>query len=68
MVVPTHRSAEVAEQAWDRETHLDLPSYAASDSEFRTLVRAGIASFEAGPTYDLAAVEAELRDIISGEG
>jgi hypothetical protein len=46
----------------------DLPCCVANDAEFRAAVRAGIASFEVGPTYDLATVEAELRGIIHGQG
>ena len=34
-----------------------------NDDEFRAAVRAGIASYKAGPTYDLETIEAELYRI-----
>ena len=61
MATQIQEGDEVVEQIY-----ADLPCYAAGDAEFRALVQAGIASLGAAPTHDLAAIEAELREIIHG--
>lgn len=42
----------------------DLSCFVASEAEFRAAVEAGIAAFQAGPTFALPTIEAELRAII----
>ena len=41
-----------------------MRNHAATEAEFIALVEEGIKSYEAGPTFDLEAVDAELRDML----
>ena len=50
--------------AAEEQIYPDLSCFVRSNAEFRIAVEAGAAAFDAGPTYDLATVEAELSDII----
>ncbi len=53
------------DQSVDSRIYPDMPNHAATEAEFIALVEAGIASFEAVPTFDLAAVAAEIRDMLN---
>ncbi len=55
------------DQSVDSRIYPDIPNHAATEAEFIALVEAGLASFEAVPTFDLAAIAAEIRDMLNGK-